>query len=484
MTFITVANGWYLRKATVMKLFHRNKDVNMTEGNIFRLIINFAIPLMIGNFFQLLYNTVDAWVLGNYVSGDAFGAVNSLGSVINTVICIFQGMSVGASSVISQYFGASDEKKVASSVHTAVIMTFVLGIISTVVGVFMTEELLGIMRTPTDMLDDATLYLKIYFAGIMGLMFYNMFSSILRAVGDSTSPFVALAISSIINIVLDLYFVRELEMGVDGVAIATIIAQFFSAIYLGVILVKAKGSYRLVFKKVEYSWNMLWTIVRIGLPSAIQLGITSFSNIFVQSYINVLGESVVSGWGSYSKIDQFMLLPIQSVSLASTTFVGQNIGAGKTDRAKKGILASIVMTCAIVLVLLVPIMLFAEPITMIFNKETDIVKYGSYLLRLVSPFYVFICVNNVIAGALRGAGNTKAPTIILLFSFVLFRQSYLAFVTFLGYGQNLTWVALAYPFGWIVATVILTVYYKFAKWDNASVTKKHTHHMQAKSAHS
>ncbi len=448
----------------------------MTEGNIYRLIINFAIPLMIGNFFQLLYNTVDAWVVGNFVSGDAFGAVNALGPVINTVICVFLGMSVGSSAVISQYFGASDEKKVASSVHTAVVMTFVLGIISTLVGVFFTEPLLGLIRIPDDMLYDATLYLKIYFAGIIGLMFYNMFSSILRAVGDSTSPFVALVISSVINIVLDLYFVLGLKMGVDGVAIATIIAQFFSALYLGVILVKAKGAYRIIFKKVEYSWNMLWTIVKIGLPSAVQLGITSFSNIFVQSYVNILGDSIVSGWGSYSKIDQFMLLPIQSVSLASTTFVGQNIGAGKVDRAKKGILASIMMTSAIVLVLLVPIMLFAEPITMIFNKEADIVKYGSYLLRLVSPFYIFICVNNVIAGALRGAGNTKAPTVILLFSFVIFRQSYLALITFLGYGQNLTLVALSYPFGWIVATAILAVYYKFARWDKSSVTNKHNHH--------
>ncbi len=454
------------------KLLKRKKDVNMTSGSIIKLIIAFAIPLMIGNFFQLLYNTVDAWVLGNYVSDKAFGAVSSLGAVINTVISIFLGMSVGASAVISQYFGASDDENVKTSVHTAVIITFALGIVCTLAGVLLTEQLLSLMKTPEEMIPDASLYLKIYFGGIMGLMFYNMLSAVLRAVGDSTSPFIALVISSVINLVLDLCFVLKFKMGVEGVAIATIIAQFFSALYLATVLIRAKGPYRICFKSVKYSKKIIGSIIRIGMPSALQMGITSFSNIFVQSYINYLGPDVVSGWGSYSKIDQFMLLPVQSISLASTTFVGQNLGAGKVERARKGIFTSIAMATVIVLVLLIPIEIFAEPITAIFNKKEAIVENGAYLLRIVSPFYVFICINNILAGALRGAGNTKAPTIMLLFSFVLFRQSYLALVMALGYGKNLTLVALSYPFGWIIATLLLVIYYKFAHWESKVVTGK------------
>ena len=315
----------------------RSKDTDMTTGNISQHLINFALPLLVGNIFQQLYNTVDTWVVGNYVSNEAFSAVGSVGPIINMLIGFFTGLASGAGVVISQYYGAHKDEEVSKTVHTSLIMTLIMGVGFTFLGIFITPAMLRFMKTPDNVIPESTTYLRIYFGGILGLMVYNMGAGILRAVGDSTRPFIFLIVSAIINTILDLLFVLGFHMGVEGVALATIIAQFISAVLVIVVLMRSHTSIRVMVHALKLSKDILVKIIRVGFPAALQMAVTSFSNIFVQSYINSFGADGMSGWTAYNKIDQLALLPMQSLALASTTFVGQNLGANQVDRAKKGV---------------------------------------------------------------------------------------------------------------------------------------------------
>ena len=317
------------------------RDVDMTQGSILQHIINFAFPLLIGNIFQQLYNTVDTWVVGNYVSNEAFSAVGTVGPIINMLIGFFTGLSSGAGVVISQYYGAKRFDKVHDAVHTSIVMTLLLGVVFTAVGILMIPPMLNLMKTPAEVFPESSAYLTIYFAGVLGLMLYNMGSGILRAVGDSKRPFYFLVVSAVLNTILDLVFVLVFNMGVRGVAWATIIAQFVSAILILITLMRTEICIKLILRDLKMDWEMLKKVVRVGIPAAIQMAITSFSNIFVQSYINYFGADCMSGWTAYSKIDQLILLPVQSIALAATTFVGQNLGLNQVERAKHGIRTSL-----------------------------------------------------------------------------------------------------------------------------------------------
>ena len=440
----------------------KSRDVDMTEGNIARHLINFAIPLLVGNIFQQLYNMVDTWVVGNYVSNEAFSAVGSLGPIANMLIGIFMGLSSGAGVVISQYYGAKRYDKVQDTVHTSIVMTLVLAAIFTVVGIFMTPYMLRFMKTPDNVFPESKTYLTIYFAGIIGLMIYNIGSGILRAVGDSKRPFYFLVVSAVLNTVLDLVFVLVFHMGVAGVALATIIAQGVSAVLVLIALLRSYTCIRLEIRHLKMHWDMLGKIIKVGIPAAIQMAITSFSNVFVQSYINFFGADCMSGWTAYAKIDQLILLPMQSLALSSTTFVGQNLGRNQVDRAKQGIRISLFMSIAATLILMLPVMLFAPSLVAFFNSKTEVIEYGTMMLRWLSPFYVLCCVNQIYSGALRGAGDSRAPMIILLCSFVLFRQAYLYIMA--NYISNtIIPIGMAYPAGWLVASVLTLIYFKKAK---------------------
>ena len=315
----------------------RGKDVDMTTGNITRHIITFAFPLLIGNIFQQLYNMVDTWVVGKYVSNEAFAAVGSVGPIVNMLIGFFMGLSSGAGVVISQYYGAHRPDDVKRTVHTSIAMTLMLGVAFTGIGLFMTPYMLALMKTPIEVLPESTAYLSIYFCGIIGLMVYNIGAGILRAVGDSKRPFYFLMVCAVMNTVLDLLFVLKFGMGVKGVALATIISQCTSAILVLITLIRTDECIQLKLKQLAFHWDILKKIFRVGIPAAIQMAITSFSNIFVQSYINFFGADCMSGWTTYAKVDQLLFLPMQSIALASTTFVGQNLGSNQVDRAKQGV---------------------------------------------------------------------------------------------------------------------------------------------------
>ena len=440
-------------------------DVDMTQGSITKHLINFSLPLLLGNLFQQLYNMVDTWVVGNYVSNEAFSAVGTVGPVINTLLGFFLGLSSGAGVVISQYYGAGREEKVRQAVHTALMLTLVLGVVFTAAGIAMTPLMLQLMKTPAEVAPEQAAYLRIYFAGVIGLLLYNMGSGILRAVGDSRRPFYFLVVSAVLNTVLDLLFVIKFHMGVEGVAYATIIAQAVSALLTLWVLMRAEGGIRLELRALRFTWSVLRQIVAVGIPAALQMAITAFSNVFVQSYINYFGPDCMSGWTAYTKVDQLVILPVQSISMANTTFVGQNLGVGDTPRAKKGVRISLWLSVAVTAVLLIPVLLFAPDLTAFFNSKAEVVSYGALLLRLLSPFYFFFCINQIYAGALRGAGNSQMPMWIMLGSFVVFRQIYLYIMS--NYISNeIIPIALSYPAGWFVCSVATLLYYHHCKFDS------------------
>ena len=440
-------------------------DVDMTKGNITRHLVNFALPLLLGNLFQQLYNMVDTWVVGNYVSNEAFSAVGTVGPVINTLIGFFLGLSSGAGVVISQYYGAGREEKVRQAVHTALMLTLALGVVFTAAGIAMTPLMLQLMKTPAEVAPEQATYLRIYFAGVIGLLLYNMGSGILRAVGDSRRPFYFLVVSAVLNTVLDLLFVIKFHMGVEGVAYATIIAQAVSAVLTLWVLMGAEGGIRLELRALRFTWSVLRQIVAVGIPAALQMAITAFSNVFVQSYINYFDTDCMSGWTAYNKVDQLMILPVQSISMANTTFVGQNLGVGDTPRAKKGVRTSLWLSVAVTAVLLIPVLLFAPDLTAFFNSKAEVVSYGALLLRLLSPFYFFFCINQIFAGALRGAGNSQVPMWIMLGSFVVFRQIYL-YIMANFISNEIIPIALSYPAGWFVCSVATLLYYHHCKFDS------------------
>ena len=437
------------------------KDVDMTQGNITRHIISFALPLLIGNVFQQLYNTVDTWVVGNFVSNEAFSAVGTVGPIINMLIGFFMGLSSGAGVVISQYYGARRYEEVQKTVHTAIVMTLVIGVVFTGVGIAMIPYMLQLMKTPTEVIPESTAYLTIYFSGILGLMLYNIGAGILRAVGDSKRPFYFLVVCAVMNTILDLVFVLYFNMGVEGVALATILSQSVSALLIMITLMRSDSCIKLQIRSLKIHWSMLGKIFRVGIPAALQMAITSFSNIFVQSYINYFGADAMSGWTAYSKVDQLLFLPMQSIALASTTFVGQNLGRNQVDRAREGVRKALTIALASTAVMMVPVLAFSGPIVSFFNSKEEVIRYGTVLLRWLSPFYLLCCFNQIYSGALRGAGNSRAPMIIMLGSFVAFRQVYL-------FAMSRIWneiipIAMGYPAGWLLCSSITAVYFHKVK---------------------
>lgn len=440
----------------------------MTEGNIWKHLLLFAIPLLIGNLFQQLYNTVDSIVVGNFVGKEALAAVGTTDNVINTIIGFFMGMSTGAGVVISHYFGGKNDEGVHKAVHTTIALTFIMSILFSILGVLLVPAMLRLMKTPDDVIEQSSVYLRIYFAGSAGLMFYNMGSGILRAVGDSKRPLYFLIFSALLNTILDILFVAIFHMGVAGVAIATIIAQGLSAILVMITLTREKDSYRIIWKKVRIYKKMLGKIFSVGFPVAIQQAVTSFSNVFVQSYINDFGSACMAGWSSYGKIDKFCMLPMQTVSLSVTTFVGQNLGCGNIKRAKKGTNVALIMSISISVFMMIPILIFAPSLVRLFNHDPEVVSYGSMFLRFMMPFFASCCINQVYAGTLRGAGNATAPTIILMSCFIVFRQIYLFIVSHLF--DTIKVVAFAYPAGWLVCSAVMLIYYHFSHWEKRSLS--------------
>ena len=430
--------------------------MDMTTGSIWKLLLSFSVPLLIGNLFQQLYNTVDSLVVGNFVGTEALAAVGSTTCIINTMVMFFTGTSIGATVVISRHYGAHDDRKLHLAVETTMMVTFIASILFTGIGVLFTPFMLRFMSTPEDVLPSASEYLRIYFSGISGLLIYNMGSAVLRAVGDTRRPLLFLCFSSILNTVLDLIFVIVFDLGIAGVAYATILSQFISAALVLVVLTLDGGSYHLVWQDLRIDRPTFRQILSIGLPAGFQQSLTSFSNVYVQSYVNYFGSACMAGWSCYTKIDQFIFLPLQSMNQAATTFVSQNIGAQDIKRAKRGSMTAFYMSTAITIAISTILWFTAGQFVSLFNQDPSVISYGVLFIHTNSTLTFTCCATQIFSGSLRGAGDSKTPMLVMLFSYVLFRQIYLYVIT--QFINTPAVVGFGYPLGWIVCS-LLTSYF-------------------------
>ena len=434
----------------------------MTEGSIVKQVTLFALPLMLGNIFQMLYNTVDSIVVGNFVGTQALAAVGSTTMIVNMMVFFFNGFSTGAGVVIANLFGARDMKALHKSLETTMAATFLLSVLFTIAGVAAVKPMLRFMATPEDVFGEATVYLQIYIGGISGLLVYNMGSGILRAVGDTMRPLYFLILTSVLNILLDLVFVIVFHSGIEGVAWATILSQFLSAVLILILLTRSSDIYRLTWKDLKIDRAILGRIFAVGLPAGIQSVITAFSNVGVQSAINFFGSGCMAGWSCYNKLDQFVMLPMQSMAMAATTFVSQNIGAGKESRADKGTVVTVSMSVGVTAVIVALLCLFAAQAVGLFSPDESVIAYGVLFIRANCFFLLFNCVNHVLAGALRGRGDSRGPMVIMLLAFVGIRQIYLFVVThFIAHTPFL--VGFGYPVGWTTCCIIELTYF-FLRW--------------------
>jgi putative MATE family efflux protein len=434
----------------------------MTSGVIWKELLLFSIPLLLGNLFQLLYNTVDSIVVGNFVGHQALAAVGASTPLINMLIGFFMGVAAGAGVLVSRFFGARKLEELHIAVHTFVAFTFLFGVLMMVAGITLTPLFLQWMGTPADIMDMAVLYLRIYFLGIIPTMLYNSGAGILQAVGDSRRPLCFLTIASVLNIILDLVFVIQLNMGVAGVAWATLIAQTISCILVAVTLLRSKESYQIIPKKIRIDKPMLMQIVRLGIPSGLQQMIVSFSNVLVMSYVNRFGSAAIAGFSSANKFDNFLGLPVNSFMLAITTFVGQNMGAKQIERVKKGINTCMFMGIGIVIAIGIPAYLFSDLCIRMFSQEADVIYYGSWMMRTLVPFYSILNIAQVLTGAVRGTGNTTVPMLINVFYYCIIRQVFLAVAMM--FVNSIVVVFWSYPLTWTLSAVTLFIYYKRGSW--------------------
>ena len=439
-----------------------NKNTDMTGGNVARLLLRFAVPLLLGNLLQQLYNVFDAIVVGNYVGSDALAAVGASGPLINVIIAFFMGMSTGASVLISQAFGAKDGKDLYGVIHTAVSLAVILGAALAAVGVLITPDVLRMMRTPEQVLPDAVVYLRIYFAGMPAITIYNIGAAILTAVGDTRRPLYFLSVSTVLHIACNLVLVIVFKMGIAGVSYSTIFSESVAAALVITALCKTDGPHKLFLRSLRVRLAYVRRIFYIGLPGGIQTAIISTSNMIVQSYINMLGAGAVAGYGVASRLDAFIMLPIQTTAMTVATFVGQNLGAGKPERARGGVKTAMAGSLALTIALSAATLAFGRVFLRAFTPDDAVIGYGMRFISVFAPLYFVLCFSQIIPGALRGAGDVKMAMFTCVGSFVGLRQIYLFVATKIMYTPEI--VALGYPLTWAIAGVILTIYYATRDW--------------------
>ena len=431
---------------------------DMTKGSVLPQIVLFAIPLFIGNLFQQLYNTADCFVVGHFLGKNALAAIGSTSHIIMTVTSFFNGFSTGAQIVISQTFGSKNIRLLRKSIHTALASSAIISLFMTALGLFTSPLILRLIQVPEEVFELANSYLKIYFSGVVFLIFYNMCAGILRALGDSRRPLYFLIFSSVVNIILDLVFVIYFNLGIKGAALATVISEAISIIPVLYVLCFTDEVYKVSLKELKIDWPLFIKMLKIGLPGAISSSITSFSNTFMQKYINFFGASCIAGWAVFGRFDQFRIMLMTSISFAATTFVAQNYGAGETLRIKKGIKISVLVSLIVISFLSALDLCFADFLASLFISDIESIHYGSLVIRYTALFYIPCAMCMLFSQILRGFGNSMAPTIITFSGFVLLRQ------TILFVGTKITssfWlVATAYPVVWIFTGAVMLLYFR------------------------
>ncbi len=439
-----------------------DKHSLMTEGSIAGHLLRFAAPLFVGNLFQQLYNTADALIVGNFLGSEALAAVSGTGSLVFMLVSFFVGISAGAGVAISRYFGSREPEKMSRAIHTNIAMCLVSGLILTAAGVAFTPALLRWMDTPENIMPMAASYIRIFFAGSMGMVLYNSLRSIMQAVGDSRNPLRYLIISSVLNVILDIAFIGGLKMGVEGAAYATIIAQFVSAYLCARQLMRTEEDYRVEIRKIGFDLPMLRLIVSYGLPSGIQNCVISFANVLVQSNINAFGDMAMAGCGAYAKIEGFAFLPVNSFVIAITTFVSQNLGAKELDRARKG--ARFGVWCTIIASELIGALVYLSAPLLIgaFTSEPAAIAYGVQKSRVCALFFFLLATSHGLSAVLRGAGKAVVPMAVMLVFWCIVRVAILELgVPYFGTIDIVYWV---YPITWCLSSIVLMIYYLKGGW--------------------
>lgn len=440
----------------------------MTEGSIFKSLLFFSIPLILGNLLQQTYNAVDSIIVGNYVGSNALAAVGAGTSLINLLIAFSQGAAVGAGVIIAQYLGAKDTKNIRKAVHTSVAVAAVLGVILTAAGILFSRRLLIMMSTPDEVLDDAAHYLQFFSGGLIFNVLYNMAAGILNSAGNSRRPLIYLGAAAVTNIFMDILLIVGLNMGVEGAALATDLSQAVSCLLAMGFLIRVPADYKVNIKEIRIHRQMMMRIIRIGLPTGIQNMVISFSNILLQSSVNGFGAAAMAGFCAYLKIDGFNVLPALSFSMAVTTFVGQNYGAGKFDRINRGIITTQLMGVAFTLVAGIFLLMNSEAVMRLFSSDPDVIAYGAEAMKFFCPFYWALSLMHGFAGAVRGTGHSVPPMVILLIAMCLFRIVWIQLA--LPLFDSIDGIFVLYPVSWCLGLVLMSIYFFRGNWLNKPVS--------------
>lgn len=459
-----------------MKSFFKklNQPIDMTEGDPLKKIIIFMIPMLIGNIAQQLYNTVDSIVVGKYVGDNALAAVGSAAPILNLLLVLFVGISVGAGIMVAQYFGAKDRENISASIGCCILLTAIVSIVLMLIVPFIVRPLLELLNTPDSIIDWCYSYLFIIFMGIAGVAYYNILCGILRGLGDAISPLIYLFISTVINIILDLLFVAVFDMGVSGVALATVIAQTISALLCLIKLMRMKNLFDLNIHYLKWNPKHVKTTIKLGLPSGLTQMIFSLAMIIVQSLTNSYGELFIAANVIVMRVDGFAMMPNFSFGTAMTTFAGQNVGAKEYDRVKKGAKEGTIFALATSAVITILILVFGRGLMSIFTDTPELVVMSMRMMRILAIGYIAMSITQSLSGVMRGAGDTMTPMWISLITTTIVRVPLAYGIAFLTRTATLPngrceSVFISLLTSWVIGAILTTIFYKRGRWKNKSI---------------
>lgn len=438
-----------------------SKNTNeIMQGVIWKQLLLFFFPILLGSFFQQLYNTVDAIIVGRFIGKAALAAVGgSAGLIINLTVGFFMGLTSGASVIVSQFFGSDNKEKVNDSIHAIYAFSVIGSIFITIIGIMVSPAILSLMNTPEELITDSILYLRIYFGGIFFVFIYNTGSGLLRALGDSKRPLYSLVVCCFINIVLDLVLILIFDMGIAGAAVATVISQAISALLVTWFLIRSDLLCQFSLRKIRIHSAMLKSQLVLGFPAGLQYAMYSISNMIIQSALNKFGTDTAAAWAAYGKMDAIYWMISGAFAIAITTFVGQNYGAGKIDRVKKSIRVCIGMDLAVSVFMAVFLVLLRVPLFHIFVNDATVVEIGSQMLLLLTPFYFIFVFTEILSGALRGMGDVMIPMFITIGGICVLRIFWIFFVV--PFHPTLTITLLNYLISWILTSSLFLIYYLY-----------------------
>lgn len=442
----------------------------ITEGPIWRHLLSFFFPILLGTFFQQLYNTVDAIIVGNFVGTEALAAVGGPAAVlINFLVNLFVGLSSGATVIVAQYYGARQIQELRRTVHTAIALAIAAGLGVMVLGIALSYPVMVLMGTPAEVMDYSLIYLRIYFVGSIASFLYNVGSSVLRAIGDTKRPLYFLIAACLTNIVLDLVFVVGFGLEVLGVALATVLSQIVSAVLVMLVLCRPDSIFCIARKEIRFHPDILKSILRIGLPTGLQSDMYTISNMLIQSCINSFGTSTMAAWTAFCKLDAFYWMISGAFGISITTFVGQNFGAQRYDRVRKSVRVCLLLSLVTALLVSGLYALGAQPLLRMFSTDTQVIEIGTFILWRMSPFYfTFICVE-VMAGAIRGTGDSLKPMLLTCGGVCVLRVVWI--FTVLPLDRTLGTLLLSYPMTWSITSLLFIIYYVRGNWMRHQIQK-------------